>query len=137
MQTSWSGGERFYGELTSEDLNLLDQQLNLFDKAREEINKKAPNREVLIEISRQILDIANKREEINPNYVIKEHMMETVEGTATFMGILASQSVGYDYGPMCFDNVKDVPFSDVVPFYRNKKLSEGFLRDRLPYETGA
>lgn len=53
------------------------------------------------------------------------------------MGIMASKAVGYDFGPMYFDNIKDVPFSDVVPTYKEGRLDQGFLRDRLPYETGA
>lgn len=50
--------------------------------------------------------------------------METVEGTAEFTGIRASQVTGYDFGPMYFDNTKDVSFSDVVPFYQDGQLDE-------------
>lgn len=83
-----------------------------------------------------MLDIEERRLVTKPEYVGQEGWMETVEGTAEFMGIPASRAVGYDFGIMYFDNTRDVPFSDVIPFCREGKLKENFLRDRLPYETG-
>lgn len=73
----------------------------------------------------------------NAEYVSAEQWMETVEGTAEFTGIRASQVTGYDFGPMYFDNTKDVSFSDVVPFYQDGQLDESFLRNHLPYKSGS
>ena len=63
--------------------------------------------------------------------------METIEGTAQYVGIKASEIVGYDYGVMYFDNTKDVSFSDVIPALRAGQIEQSFLADRMPYETGA
>ena len=49
----------------------------------------------------------------NPEYITSELIKERDEGTATYVSIKASRLVGYDYGVMYFDNVKDVPFCDV------------------------
>lgn len=135
MQNNWLGGDRFSGELNESDMNLLYEKLKLLDEAKNLI--KNNDKDKLIEVSKKIVEVEEKRKKTNPEYVEKENMMETIEGTATYMGIRASHVVDYDFGPMYFDNVKDIPFSDVIPTFKEGKLDEGFLRDRLPYETGA
>lgn len=137
MQNNWPGGERFTGNLDKDDLDLLEEKLNLLDQAKVLIKNKSRDQSELIKVGEKILSIEEKRKKLNSDYVEKENMMETVEGTATYMGIMASKAVGYDFGPMYFDNIKDVPFSDVMPTYKEGRLDQGFLRDRLPYETGA
>lgn len=137
MQNNWPGGERFTGNLDKDDMDLLEEKLNLLDQAKVLIKNKSRDQSELIKVGEKILSIEEKRKKLNSDYVEKENMMETVEGTATYMGIMASKAVGYDFGPMYFDNIKDVPFSDVVPTYKEGRLDQGFLRDRLPYETGA
>lgn len=137
MQNNWPGGERFIGNLDKDDMDLLEEKLNLLDQAKVLINNKSRDQSELIKVGEKILSIEEKRKKSNSAYVEKENMMETVEGTATYMGIMASKAVGYDFGPMYFDNIKDVPFSDVLPTYKEGRLDQGFLRDRLPYETGA
>lgn len=137
MQNNWSGGERFIGNLDKDDMDLLEEKLNLLDQAKVLINNKSRDQSELIKVAKMILSIEEKRKKSNSDYVEKENMMETIEGTATYMGIMASKAVGYDFGPMYFDNIKDVPFSDVLPTYKEGRLDQGFLRDRLPYETGA
>ena len=136
-QNNWIGGGRFSAVLTANGMKLLEERLKLFDQARDLVKEGEAGKAKLKEVAQKIVENQEKRRDSDPDYVDLESMMETTEGTATFMGIMASRAVGYDYGPMYFDNAKDVPFSDVIPFYKDKKLSEGFLRDRLPYETGA
>ena len=63
--------------------------------------------------------------------------METSEGTATYVGIKASEMVGYDFGVMYFDNKKNVPFIEVMPNLEAGHFNKSFLADRMPYETGA
>lgn len=137
MQNHWKGGSRFSGNLSEMDENLLEQKLRLLDDARNLMDERALDRHKLTEIAQDILKVEKQREKENPKYVVKERMFETVEGTATYVGILASRAVEYDFGPMYFDNTKNADFSSVIPFYKSGKLEEGFLRDRLPYETGA
>lgn len=60
-----------------------------------------------------------------------------MEGTATYVGIRASQLTGYDFGVMYFDNVKDVPFSDLRNTVESGRLDTQVLANRIPYETGA
>lgn len=137
MQNHWRGGSRFSGNLSEMDENLLEQKLRLLDDARNLMDERVLDRHKLTEIAQDILKVEKQREKENPKYVVKERMFETVEGTATYVGILASRAVEYDFGPMYFDNTKNADFSSVIPFYKSGKLEEGFLRDRLPYETGA
>ena len=137
MQNHWKGGSRFSGDLSEMGETLLEQKLRLLDDARNLMDERILDRHKLMEIAQDILKVEKRREKENPKYVVKERMLETVEGTATYVGILASRAVGYDFGPMYFDNTKNADFSSVIPFYKSGKLEEGFLRDRLPYETGA
>ena len=60
--------------------------------------------------TQQYLDIVAQRIQRDPAFLEQELARETVEGTATYVGIRASQLTGYDFGVMYFDNVKDVPF---------------------------
>lgn len=136
MHNDWAGGDRFFAEFDQQDLQLLDKKLNLLDKARTVLKNSDPDLNELQTIAKEIIELEEQRMASNPEYVQNENMMETVEGTAIYVGMLASHVVGYDNGPMYFDNTKDVPFADVVPFYNEGRLEEGFLRDRLPYETG-
>ena len=137
MQTRWAGGDRFFGELSEKGMDLLHEKCQLLDEAKAILDAPEERRDECLALARKLLDLEKARLAENPAYVTAERQMETVEGTATYMGIRAARAVGYDFGTMYFDNRKNVPFSDVVPYYKDGKLSEGFLRDRLPYETGA
>lgn len=114
------------------DLSLLQEELVLFDEIRDATD---PNH--LKDLARAVLDVEQRRQGADPEYVAAERWKATVEGTATYVGIKASEAVGYDFGPMYFDNTANAPFSDVVPFYQSGQLDRGFLNGPLPYETGA
>lgn len=120
------------GPIGQPDLALLNQELMLFDAIRAETDT-----DQLRQLARSVVEVERRRLAADPEYVAAERWKATVEGTASYVGIKASEAVGYDFGPMYFDNVANAPFSEVVPLYREGKLDEGFLAGRLPYETGA
>lgn len=137
MQTQWAEGGRFSGKLSQKGMDLLHEKCKLLDEAKAMLEAPEERSEACLSLVGKLLDLEEERLAEDPIYVRAERRMETTEGTATYMGILAARSAGYDFGTMYFDNKKDVPFSDVVPYYKDGRLAEGFLRDRLPYETGA
>lgn len=57
--------------------------------------------------------------------------------TATYVGIKAAAFVGYDFGVMYFDNVKDVPFSNLKLTVEAGAYDVRQLADRIPYESRA
>ncbi|AKK11998.1 hypothetical protein [Corynebacterium uterequi] len=136
-QNHWPASSRFLEELRDDDYRLMSDKLALLDEVRAVTDAESPDEDRLRELATQLVALEEQRLAANPAYVSAEQGMETIEGTAEYMGMAAADSVGYDYGVMYFDNTKDVPFADVLPMYRAGKLGEGFLRDRLPYETGA
>lgn len=54
----------------------------------------------------------------------------------SYVGIKASAIVGYDCGVMYFDNVKNVPFSEIEPNVEAGHCAKSGLADRIPYEMG-
>lgn len=135
IQENWMGGGRFSGNLSSEDIKLLQDEYNVLSKVQSAMieNKEADWKK----LASEYVAIVDKRIKQNPSYLKSELSMETVEGTATYVGIKAAKDVGYDFGIMYFSNIKNVPFRDVINTYRNGKLSNEFLSDKMPYDTGA
>lgn len=138
MQNQWRLEEYPYTEsLTAEDLKLLRQEYAVLDAISQELQNGAEGRHRLLEDARRYLSIMGARITSNPNYIASELAKERDEGTATYAAIKASRLVGYDFGIMYFDNVKNVPFSDVFEQIDAGNLDASFLYTRMPYETGA
>lgn len=138
MQNEWMDGSRFFAEdLTSEDIDLLEKEYSVLSKIQDLLISDETDRDALKSAAKEYISVKELRLAANPNYVQKEIEMETIEGTATYVGIKASARVEYDYGVMYFDNQKNVSFNEVVPQYRAGNLEENFFVDRMPYETGA
>ncbi len=131
-------GSRFSADnLTSEDIDRLEKEYSALGKIQSQLLSDEPDHDALFSAAKEYVSVKDLRMTENPDYVQKEIEMETAEGTATYVGIKASERVGYDYGVMYFDNQKDVPFDEVVPQYRAGNLKKNFFADRMPYETGA
>lgn len=128
-QENWSMDP---GPLGQPDFALLAEELVLFNEIRAETRPSH-----LRDLAHGLLAIEKRRPAADPEYVAAERWKATVEGTATYVRIKASEAVGYDFGPMYFDNTAHAPFSEIVPFYQSGQLDEGFLAGRMPYETGA
>lgn len=137
MQNNWSDGSRFSGELSETDIELIDSEYKLLDKVQVELAKKTPSKETLLSYANDYVTLIEHRAKANSQYLESELSMETVEGTAQYVGIKASQIVGYDYGTMYFDNAKNVSFSEVIPMLRTGGIESSFLANRMPYETGS
>jgi len=137
MQKDWVSGGRFAGDLSDEDLSLMADEYDVLAKIQTELAKEAPSKETLLACAKQYSAVMEQRIAANPEYLKQELDMETVEGTAQYVCIKASRIVGYDYGVMYFDNVKNVSFSDVIPVVQKGLKDPSFLADKMPYETGA
>lgn len=138
MQDQWAGGGRFSADsLTEKDLELLGKEYASLAKIQEMLLSKALVKDDLLQDTKEFVDIVEQRISANPSYLKDELSMETAEGTATYVGIKASELVGYDFGVMYFDNVKVIPFTEVMPNLEAGNFNESFLANRMPYETGA
>lgn len=135
-QNHWAGGERFEGELSAQDLKLLREELEILTKMQTILTTNE-NPAALPQLTKDYVAVMKKRIKSNPEYLKKEMAMETAEGSATYMGIRAAKIVGYNFGVMDFDNARNVPFNEVSKAYREGKIDGAFLRDELPYQTGA
>ena len=125
------------GTLTSKDLQLIRKEYDVLEKIHQYFLKGDFSQDELNRYALQYVSIMDERMKANKAYTTSEASKETAEGTATYVGIKASKYVGYDYGVMYFDNIKDVSFSDVFPQIDAGKLTAAFLFSRMPYETGA
>ncbi len=137
MQENWPDGDGFTGNLTSEDIELISSEYDILSKIQVQLKKKVQSRKILIEYAKAYIDIVEKRIALNPKYLKNELSVETIEGTANYVSIKASDMVNYDYGILYFDNTNNVKFSDIIPELKSGKINNSFLFNRMPYETGA
>lgn len=136
MQNNWKQYDRSYTGLNEEGMQLFENQYEILDLISEGI-RSGSSKESLISYAKQYVDVVSKRIENNEQYVLSELAHETAEGTAQYLSIKAANVVGYDFGVMYFDNVTNVPFSDVFNQIESGNLDIEFLANRMPYETGA
>ena len=136
MQNNWKEYNRPNEKLDNDGMQLFLKQYEILDHISEEI-ENGSNKEKLNDYAKQYVDVVAKRIENNKKYVISELAHETAEGTAQYLSIKAADAVGYDLGVMYFDNVKNVPFSDVFKEIDAGNIGVEFLADRMPYETGS
>ncbi|MFA6850459.1 MAG: hypothetical protein WCS30_08930 [Selenomonadaceae bacterium] len=137
MQLNWANGTRFIGDLSEKDLSLLQQEYELLDLIHAEMEKASPSKDTLMKYAKDYVSVVDQRIAANEAYLNKELSMETAEGTATYVGIKASEIVNYDYGIMYFKNAKDVPFADIIPMLESGGVDVSMLSDVIPYFTGA
>lgn len=136
MQNEWKIMEKSENELTDNDIALLKEQYQILDDINTELESQKSH-EKLISYAKQYIDVVSKRIESNREYVIPELSHETAEGTAQYLTIKTSKLVGYDYGIMYFDNVTNVPLSDVFKQIESGNFSVNYLYDQMPYQSGA
>lgn len=138
MQNDWMEGSTYSTEgMSWEDKELLYQEYEILEKIQKALISEEKDKKIYLEYAKEYVDIVKERMKKNPEYVKKEIERETIEGTATYVGIEASEIVGYDYGVMYFDNIKNVPFSDLKNTVEAGAYDISNLADRIPYETGA
>ena len=137
MQDNWPDGGRFSTEgLTEADVALLGEEYEVLAQIQAQLISGAPDWQTLREAAAEYVRIMDLRLAANEAYVASELEMETIEGTATYVGVQASRRVGYDLGIMYFTNQKDVPFTDIMVQYEAGNIDRSYLADRIPYETG-
>lgn len=138
MQEKWAAGSTYSLDgLSADSLELLYQEYEVLAELQDALREDDTDRAELLSYTRQYLSIMAQRIQRDPALLELELARETAEGTATYIGIRASQLTGYDYGVMYFDNVKDAPFSDLRNAIESGSLDAQFLANRIPYETGA
>ena len=138
MQDGWPAGSTYSMEgLSADGRELLYQEYEVLADLQNALLAGRTDRSALLAYTQQYLDIVAQRIQRDPAFLEQELARETVEGTATYVGIRASQLTGYDFGVMYFDNVKDVPFSDLRNTVESGRLDAQVLANRIPYETGA
>lgn len=136
MQNDWKIMSKPEKELNESDIALLEEQYQILDDIHAELQSQKSH-EKLISYAKQYIDVVSKRIESNREYVLAELSHETAEGTAQYLTIKTSKLIGYDYGIMYFDNVTNVPLSDVFKQIEAGNISVNYLYDQMPYQTGA
>jgi len=138
MQNQWKSEEPAdAASLTDNDLKLMSKEYDILAKIQQYLLRGKNSPDELKDYARQYAAAMDARMTANPTYTTSEVSKETAEGSATYVSIKASKMVGYDYGVMYFDNVKDVSFGDVFPQLEAGNLEKEYLYTRMPYETGA
>lgn len=138
MQNEWAKGEGYsVDNLSKNDTDLLYQEYDVLRKIQSALLNDEKNKDVYKKYTKEYNKIVKKRIESNAEYMKKELDRETTEGTATYIGIKASELVVYDFGVMYFDNVKNIPFSDLKRAIDSDAFDKQNLASRIPYETGA
>lgn len=137
VQEQWAQESRFERELSAAGMDLLAQRLEVLEEVHTALEADSPDIDRLRALARRLVEIDAQRETADPRYVADEQWMETVGGTAEFMSVRAARIVDYPFGVMTFDNADHAPFTEVVPTVQSGQVKPSFLRDRLPYESGA
>lgn len=137
MQNNWDIVSPPTTELSNDDKELLKQQYDVLNNIQEQLLSNTHDRDKLLEYANGYVNIVSKRIEENKDYVMSELAKETDEGTAQYVGIKSAKIVNYDYGVMYFDNIKNVPFSDIFVQLDKGGISTDYLYSRIPYESGA
>lgn len=138
MQQPWADGSTYSTDQMSQtDMELLYKEYDVLTKIQTAVVENVTDKNIFLEYAKEYVKIASERLEENPEYMKEEMERETTEGTATYVGIKASKLVGYDFGVMYFDNIKDVPLSDLKVTVESGSYDKRQLADRIPYETGA
>ena len=142
-QKEWDAGGRFNTDvLTERDLNLLEEEYEILEDIQHELkNFNKPERNRLMDLAQKYVEIVEKRKAATPDYVNDELKAETSEGTANYVGIKASEIVGYDYGIMRYTedgaSAVDIPFDVIIPVIKEGKMSASTIASQWVYQTGA
>jgi hypothetical protein len=137
MQDKWKSEGNSSVSLSTSDVKLMRQEYDVLKQIQDYLMNGGNDRAKLKDYASQYVLIMELRMAANQDYTLAETSKETAEGTATYVSIKASKIVGYDYGVMYFDNVKNVSFGDVFKQIDAGKVQMDYLYSRMPYETGA
>lgn len=141
MQGGWAGESRFDTDgLGAADLDLLEEQYGVLDEMADELAKGEPDAEAMGALADRYLDIADRRMAAKPAYMRDEQAAETIEGTATYVGVRASAMVGYDFRVMRVaqgDEPVDLSFAALVPLMRDGTLGVDSIATDWTYQSGA
>lgn len=142
MQTNWPEVGRFDSSvLTEDDLNLMEEEYAALSKIYKALKRNVGVSQ-LKKLAADYTSSVNRRIEANPQYMQNELQAETCEGTATYVGMLASRAAGYDYEIMHFDaseaghGIIEWQFDTVVPMIKEGTLTKDAIATDLVYQTG-
>jgi hypothetical protein len=138
IQNEWNDvNEPIIEDLNNDTLEIMKKEYEILNKIQKELATETSDKTNLLEDAKCYTSVINEMIKLNPNLMQSLLMKETVEGTATYIGIKASNIVNYDFGVMYFDNVKNVAFDDVFKQIDMGKIDNSFLINRAPYEVGS
>ncbi len=141
-QNNWSGPSRFETEgLSSADLDLLEEQYGVLDEMADALAAETADAQALGALCDHYLDVAARRMAVNPSYMREEQAAETIEGTATYVGIKASEMVGYDFKVMRMaqdgGEPVDLSFAALAGLMRDGTLDVSSISTDWTYQSGA
>ena len=137
MQNDWPFEDPPESELNEEGITLFKQECYILGDIQEKLRSGTFQHEELVKDAKKLVEVVGKRLKNNKEYVSLQLEKELSEGTATYIGIKASERVGYDFGVMYFDNRKEIPFSEIPEGLEVNAIETDFLFKRFPYESGA
>lgn len=144
IQNDWPHGARFGAEdLTDHDLALMETEYAVLEKIYEELKKDSPDRAALLSLTKEYCISVKARIDAKPEYMEEELNTETAEGTATYIGVHASDDVGYSFQIMHFDGssaglgIIEWHFDEIVSMLREGSLKKAAIASDLVYQSGA
>lgn len=140
VQGEWTKVGRFdTSDLTDRDLDLLEAEYQVLAQIQETLEDGGDQAE-LQGLAQAYVQAADARFEASSAYMKQETQAETEEGTATYIGVQASQRVGYDFGIMLFAGAGSEPtqtyFDTVVPLIRKGKMDRFAIATDMVYQSG-
>lgn len=141
MQTQWDGTSRPDTEMLSDkDLELLQAQYDALDGLADLQDYGRTREQGLSDLLDAYIEATEKRIAANPEYMAQEQQAETIEGTATYAAIKASDAVGYPFAAMWASKDGEavtISFSRIASMIREGSLSSSTVGTDWVYQSGA
>ncbi len=142
MQKNWASSGRFDTEnMTDTDLDLLAEEYSVLEKMQQTLVSDSSDQETLRTLCRDYIAVVEKRQAANSDYVTAELRAETEEGTATYIGIKASDAAGYPFDVMCFEQegqrVEHMSFETLIPSIKDGTMVKYAIASDFVYQSGA
>lgn len=141
-QEGWAGMSRPNTDLLQgSDLDLLEVQYVMLDGMADLLDFGRTRDEGVVELVGRYIAATDKRIAANPEYMKEELQAETMEGSATYVGIKASEAVGYDFGIMRWNSAEQgdvlLSFGRIASLIKEGTLSADTIGSEWVYQSGA
>lgn len=141
MQNEWPSYGRFdTSSLSAGDMDKMQKEYLVLADIQEELKKDKRDTGKLRNLAKKYVKAVDERIRANREYMEKELSEETAEGTATYIGIKASEAAGYKYQRMMFrgqdGKTTEVSFADIVPVIQDGKMDRSSIASDWVYQSG-